>query len=214
MQERAEATRRFLVEAAAQLFEERGYAGTSISDISARSGRTSGAIYFHFTNKEKLALAVVEATLATWPALIARVRASQAPALEKLVSLSFTVARAFRDDVVVRAGSRLWMERKAIAAPVPGPFTAWIETVTQLLRDAEAEDELAAGVVPETAALAVVYAFFGLHTVSDALDGRARIEERLRELWEVLLMALRAAPDTPALLARAGAPAPAAGTPA
>ena len=43
-----------------------GYAGTSISDISARSGRTSGAIYFHFANKEKLALAVVEATFATW----------------------------------------------------------------------------------------------------------------------------------------------------
>lgn len=207
MQERAEATRRYLVEAAARLFEERGYAGTSISDISARSGRTSGAIYFHFTNKEKLALAVVEATLATWPALIARVRASPAPALEKLVSLSFTVARAFRDDVVVRAGSRLWMERKAIEAPVPTPFVAWIETVTQLMRDARAEGTLAAGVAPETAALAVVYAFFGLHTVSDALDGRSLIEERLRELWEILLIALEAAPDAPALLARAGAPA-------
>ncbi|WP_327287235.1 ScbR family autoregulator-binding transcription factor [Streptomyces sp. NBC_01198] len=210
MQERAEATRRYLVEAAAHLFEERGFAGTSISDISARSGRTSGAIYFHFTNKEKLALAVVEATLATWPALIARVRASSAPALDKLVSLSFTVARSFRDDVVVRAGSRLWMERKAIEAPVPTPFVAWIETVTELLRDARAEGELSSAVEPETAALAVVYAFFGLHTVSDALDGRARIEERLRELWEVLLLAIQAAPDAPALLARACGPAPAA----
>ncbi|MEE4544808.1 ScbR family autoregulator-binding transcription factor [Streptomyces sp. V4-01] len=208
MQERAEATRRYLVEAAAQLFEERGYAGTSISDISARSGRTSGAIYFHFTNKEKLALAVVEATFATWPGLIAQVKASSAPALEKLVGLSFAVARAFRDDVVVRAGSRLWMERKAIAAPVPGPFAAWIETVTALLREADARGELAAGVAPDTAALTVVYAFFGLHTVSDALDGRARIEERLRELWEVLLRALQAEPDAPALLARAHGAAP------
>lgn len=197
------------MEAAAGLFEERGYAGTSISDISARSGRTSGAIYFHFANKEKLALAVVEATFATWPGLIARVRATSVPALEKLVSLSFAVARAFRDDVVVRAGSRLWMERKAIEAPVPVPFGAWIATVTELLREAEARAELAAGVAPDTAALAVVYAFFGLHTVSDALDGRARIEERLRELWEVLLTALQADPDIPGLLARAHAAAPA-----
>jgi AcrR family transcriptional regulator len=205
VQERAEVTRRFLVEAAAQLFEERGYAGTSISDISARSGRTSGAIYFHFANKEKLALAVVEATFATWPELIGRVRAAKVPALHKLVSLSFAVARAFRDDVVVRAGSRLWMERKAIAAPVPGPFGAWIETVTGLLREAEAGGELAPGVAPEKAALAVVYAFFGLHTVSDALDGRALIEERLWDLWLLLLGMLQAEPDPAGLLALATA---------
>lgn len=208
MQERAEATRRYLVEAAAELFEERGYAGTSISDISARSGRTSGSIYFHFGNKEKLAVAVVEATFATWPGLIAQVRGSSAPALEKLVALSFAVARAFRDDVVVRAGSRLWMERKAIEAPVPTPFHAWIETVTLLLAEARAGGELAAGLAPETAALTVVYAFFGMHTVSDAMDGRALIEDRLRELWEVLLRALQPGPDADGLIARAHAAAP------
>lgn len=209
MQERAEATRRYLVEAAAGLFEERGYAGTSISDISARSGRTSGAIYFHFANKENLALAVIEATYGTWPALVAQVTASPAPALERLVTLSFAVARAFRDDVVVRAGSRLWMERKAIAAPVPGPFAAWVQTVTELLREARAGGELAAGVCPDTSALAVVYGFFGMHTVSDALDGRALIEDRLCELWSVLLAALQPAPGDRTLIARARAAAPA-----
>ena len=208
MQERAEATRRYLVESAAQLFEERGYAGTSISDISALSGRTSGAIYFHFASKEKLALAVVEATLGTWPELIAKSRAEDAGALDTLVSLSFSVARAFRDDVVVRAGSRLWMERKAIDAPVPGPFGAWIATVTDLLRRAADAGELAAGVAPDIAALTVVYAFFGLHTVSDATDGRAAIEDRLREMWQVLLPALQAAPDRAPLSPRAPAPAP------
>jgi AcrR family transcriptional regulator len=208
VQGRAEATRRFLVEAAAELFEERGYAGTSISDISTRSGRTSGAIYFHFANKERLALAVVEATLGTWPEMIARVRAAPGAALEKLVALSFGVARAFRDDVVVRAGSRLWMERKAIDAPVPGPFGAWTETVADLLREAEAEGELAGGVAPGAAALTVVYAFFGLHTVSEALDGRALIEERLRDMWLLLLRALQADPDPAALLARAVPAAP------
>ncbi|KPC60557.1 TetR family transcriptional regulator, partial [Streptomyces sp. NRRL WC-3753] len=48
LQERARATRRSLLEAAALLFAEQGYAGTSVNDISARSGRTSGAVYFHY----------------------------------------------------------------------------------------------------------------------------------------------------------------------
>jgi AcrR family transcriptional regulator len=205
VQVRAETTRRFLLEAAAQLFDERGYAATSISDISALSGRTSGAIYFHFANKEKLALAVVEAHFATWPALVGSVRSAPGPALEKLVGLSFTVARAFRDDVVVRAGSRLWMERKAIDEPLPTPFVGWIDTVTALLEEARAEGELADHVDPRTTALAIVYAFFGLHTVSDALDGRDHIEEQLRDLWLVLLAAVQRSPDAAGLLARARA---------
>ncbi|NEB66371.1 helix-turn-helix transcriptional regulator, partial [Streptomyces fulvissimus] len=69
MQERARATRRSLLEAAALLFAEQGYAGTSVNDISARSGRTSGAVYFHYASKEGLALAVVKDRFATWPGL-------------------------------------------------------------------------------------------------------------------------------------------------
>ncbi|MER6051241.1 ScbR family autoregulator-binding transcription factor [Streptomyces sp. NPDC001793] len=202
MQNRAKTTRRFLLEAAATLFDERGYAGTSISDISAHSGRTSGAIYFHFASKEKLALAIVEEHFATWPQLIGRYRQAGVPALEKLVGLSFEVARAFRDDIVVRAGARLWAERKAIETQLPTPFLGWIEAVTQLLEEAARNRELAVGVAPAATAHAVVCAFFGLHTVSDALEGRRNIEEHLGDLWLLLLRGLQAEPDPAALLDR------------
>ncbi|MFD5897773.1 ScbR family autoregulator-binding transcription factor [Streptomyces sp. NPDC060366] len=205
MQGRAKATRRSLLEAAAQLFEERGYAGTSISDISALSGRTSGAIYFHYACKENLALAVMEELFDTWPALIRRHREADIPALEKLVALSFSVARAFRDDVVVRGGSRLWAERKSVDASLPSPFEGWIETVVGLLEEAGREGVLTPSVIPRKAGNVVVYAFFGLHMVSDALDGREQIEERLHDLWLLLLPALQAHPAPTPLLDRAHA---------
>ena len=135
VQERAEQTRRSLLEAAASLFDERGYAGTSISDITARSGHTSGAIYFHYTSKERLALAVVQEHFATWPPLINRHTGLQVSALEQLVRLSFAVARAFRDDIVVRAGARLWTERSLIAAPFPPPFIGWIDAIGAMLEN-------------------------------------------------------------------------------
>lgn len=185
------------------MFEERGYAGTSISDISALSGRTSGAIYFHYAGKEKLALAVMEELFATWPALIRRHREADVPALEKLVALSFSVARAFRDDVVVRGGSRLWAERKSVDTSLPSPFETWIETVVGLLEEADHEGALAPSVIPRKAGNAVVYAFFGLHTVSEALDGREHIEDRLHDLWLLLLPALQAEPRPARLLQRA-----------
>ncbi|WP_254885442.1 ScbR family autoregulator-binding transcription factor [Streptomyces sp. NA02950] len=200
VQERAEQTRRSLLEAAASLFDERGYAGTSISDITHRSGHTSGAMYFHYTSKERLALAVVEEHFATWPALIEQHTAIDAPALEQLVRLSFAVARAFRDDIVVRAGARLWTERTLIEAPLPPPFVGWIDAVGKMLEQAQADGELAPHVDPQAAARTVVCAFFGLHTVSEALDGRRLVEDHLTDLWTLLLPSLQARPGATAEL--------------
>ncbi|MYS86235.1 ScbR family autoregulator-binding transcription factor [Embleya scabrispora] len=206
MQARAGTTRQSLLETAARLFHERGFAGTSISDIGNASGLTSGAIYFHFSNKDALARAVVEAHFATWPELIERQSPADAPALEGLVRLSFAVARAYRDDPVVRGGARLWGERYAIDAILPTPFVGWIATARALLDRAREKGELAKRVDPAAAARSIIHAFFGMHTVSDALSGRADIEDDLTDLWHLLLPALLADPElTEDTLARAAA---------
>ena len=191
MQDRGEATRELLLLSAARLFDERGYAGTSISDISRRSGLTSGAVYFHYSSKENLARAVVEEHFAAWPPLIDRLARSAAPALDKIIHLSFEVARAFRDDILVRAGSRLWTERKAIDAQLPVPFVGWIDTVSALLEQARGQGDVAPHVDSGIAASVLVCAFFGTHTVSDALDGRTRIEEHVANLWLLFLPGLQ-----------------------
>ena len=49
-----------LLEAAARLFDERGYHGTSIRDIARATGVTPGAIYSHHASKAALLLAVYE----------------------------------------------------------------------------------------------------------------------------------------------------------
>ena len=51
---KALATRRRLVELAADLFAEQGYMQTSIRDIARRGAVTTGAIYGHFRNKADL----------------------------------------------------------------------------------------------------------------------------------------------------------------
>jgi TetR/AcrR family acrAB operon transcriptional repressor len=52
--QRSQATRAALVELAADLFAEQGYAQTSVRDISRRGSLTTGAIYGHFRNKADL----------------------------------------------------------------------------------------------------------------------------------------------------------------
>ena len=52
--QRAEETRSSLIGAAAQLFEQRGYAATSLDDIAASARTTKGAVYHHFEDKRAL----------------------------------------------------------------------------------------------------------------------------------------------------------------
>jgi len=53
-----ESRRQLILEAAASLFRNKGYAGTSMRDIAAISGMLPGSLYFHFPSKEDIFLAV------------------------------------------------------------------------------------------------------------------------------------------------------------
>ena len=59
-------SRRKIIDAAAALMAERGFAGTSISAVSKKSGLPSGSIYWHFENKEALLGAVIEDGAQQW----------------------------------------------------------------------------------------------------------------------------------------------------
>ena len=55
-----EETRASLLATARKVFSERGYADTSMDDLTAQAGLTRGALYHHFGDKKGLLLAVVE----------------------------------------------------------------------------------------------------------------------------------------------------------
>jgi len=56
-----EATRQRLLDAAEQVFAEKGYHGAGVDDIIRASDSSKGGFYFHFPNKQAIFLALVEA---------------------------------------------------------------------------------------------------------------------------------------------------------
>ena len=57
---RSARTRGALLQAARELFAEKGFAATGREEIAERAGVTRGALYHHFASKTELAAAVVE----------------------------------------------------------------------------------------------------------------------------------------------------------
>jgi AcrR family transcriptional regulator len=54
---KAEKTRQYIVEKTAPIFNTKGFAGTSLSDMTESTGLTKGSIYGNFANKDEVALA-------------------------------------------------------------------------------------------------------------------------------------------------------------
>ena len=59
-QQRREASYLALVDAAMHQFADHGFAATRVEDIARAAGHTSGAFYFHFTNKLDCFWAVID----------------------------------------------------------------------------------------------------------------------------------------------------------
>ena len=93
MAERAEETREALIEAARELFGERGFAAVGTEEIARAARLTRGALYHHFKDKEDLFRAVYEA--------VERDLVNQ---------LAVTAASANGPIEALRAGSRAFLD--------------------------------------------------------------------------------------------------------
>ena len=57
--EEAEKTRQAVIDAALDVFSEKGYAKATFDEIAARAGFTKGAVYWYFRNKADLVVALI-----------------------------------------------------------------------------------------------------------------------------------------------------------
>ena len=57
---KAARTKQFIIEKTAPIFNTKGYAGTSIHDLTLATGLTKGSIYGNFDNKDEVALAAFD----------------------------------------------------------------------------------------------------------------------------------------------------------
>lgn len=53
---KAERTKKFIIEQVAHVFNKKGYAATSLKDLTETTGLTKGAIYGNFKNKDEVAI--------------------------------------------------------------------------------------------------------------------------------------------------------------
>lgn len=85
---KAEKTKAYIIERAAPLFNKKGYAGTSLSDIMEATALTKGSVYGNFENKDELAAAAYHYNFYSLRKRIAQEVRRHEKATEKLLGIT------------------------------------------------------------------------------------------------------------------------------
>jgi TetR/AcrR family transcriptional regulator, transcriptional repressor for nem operon len=138
---KGERTRQFIIERTAPLFNSKGFDGTTLSDLTAATGLTKGAIYGNFSDKEEIAAEAFAYTLDKMRSAIRLKLNAAGSYAEKLYSLfDFYAAYVFNPPVqggcplmnaAIEADDQSSKKRKVVAKEI----NATVDTIASLIQD-------------------------------------------------------------------------------
>jgi TetR/AcrR family transcriptional repressor of nem operon len=157
---KAEKTRQFIVEKTAPIFNKKGYAGTSLSDMTEATGLTKGSIYGNFTNKDEVALAVFDHNWRKVSSLISQEIDKKATGKEKLlVYADYDKLLDFPSNggcpvlntAVEADDTHPGLKKKALDA-----FVIWKNKIVTIVEEGVRKGEFSKTVNPEQIALTMI----------------------------------------------------------
>lgn len=101
---KAQATKEHIIQLAAGVFNQQGYAGTSIADIMQATGLKKGGIYNHFKSKDELALAAFNFSVSLVQSYYQEAVRGQRHAIERLRTMVETFCSLMANSATVKGG--------------------------------------------------------------------------------------------------------------
>ncbi|MCG8922715.1 ScbR family autoregulator-binding transcription factor [Lentzea sp. DG1S-22] len=181
--ERATHTRTRLLQAAAEVFDREGFAGSSLTAVCARADVSKGALYCHFRSKEALGVAIIEEQSLLWHRLRDEVLEVEASPVQALITMSFEFVRRLETDLTVRVSAKLLREAVFFDVVAAAQVIGWVTVVRDLLTLARDRGELRPEVNLRHAAEQIVAELLGLQFVAQALSGGTDLRVRLGRVW-------------------------------
>jgi TetR/AcrR family transcriptional repressor of nem operon len=167
---KGEQTRKKIIAAAAPIFNQRGYEGSSLNDLMEATGLKKGGIYRHFSSKEELAAEAFDyAWDAAWNARLLHVD-EKANGIEKLRRL---IANFVNYKAPVAGGCPIL--NTAIDADDGNPvlrsrvgkaLRSWLGHLQAILEEAQQHGETRPGIDPKGVAMVIVAALEGALMIS------------------------------------------------
>ncbi|HUN54908.1 MAG TPA: TetR/AcrR family transcriptional regulator [Smithella sp.] len=189
---KSERTKNYIVEVASPIFNKKGYAGTSISDVLAGTGLTKGSIYGNFKNKDELAVAVLEYNLSRSAKLIYSSINSKANACDRLIKFAESFRKYY--DAIMNYGGCPVMNAAVdsddgnplIKKKVIKFIKLWKQSIEAIIKDGKKNNEFKSNSDAEGIAMLLVSIIEGSLMLSKATGEKKYIENAIDHIIELI----------------------------
>ena len=175
---KAERTRQLIVEKTAPIFNTKGYAGTSLADMTEATGLTKGSVYGNFANKEEVALAAFDYNWKQAQSAVRDQMAARSTSKEKLLALTGVFENLpacfpkggcpLLNTAIEADDTHPALRDKAMEA-----FRGWKANLVSVIKAGIASGEFRKDVGPEETAITLIALIEGAIMISRLTDNAA-----------------------------------------
>ena len=197
--EEAEETRQQLLSAALEVFANKGYEATRLSDIADAAGLTRGTIYWHFENKADLFRKLIADHIDPFVLLINKIFERKLPPLETLRQILLQVPAAIKNNKKIADSQKLSFLKMRMNSSIrpldevfQDKFQRVFERLCGLIRRGQGAGEI---VMRNVEVIATVIATYLMGTAAALLEAGTDIvdvEKNLEGLVELVVRGIRA----------------------
>jgi TetR/AcrR family transcriptional regulator, transcriptional repressor for nem operon len=189
---KAERTRLFIIEKTAPLFNRKGYAGTSMSDMTEATNLTKGSIYGNFEHKDEVALAAFDHNMALLIEQVRQLQADERSATGKLKAFIRVYREGSRSSVlsagcpIINMGSEADDTHPALKEKVNQALARWHKSISAIIHQGKAQGEFRDHVSASGFASLMIAMIEGGFTLTKISGDAAYLEQSLQQLEQAI----------------------------
>lgn len=182
---KAQATKARIIEQAALLFNQQGYAGSSMADLMHMTGLQKGGIYNHFDSKDELAIAAFNFSVARLQKQFIRALKGRHYAAERLLAM-LEVYEHLLDDPLTQGGCPILNTavesddtHPALKAQAQRAMDSWRTLIHRIVNKGIARGEIPATTEADTVAIMLISTVEGAIMLSKLYDDVSYLKKAL-----------------------------------
>ncbi|MEK3718444.1 TetR/AcrR family transcriptional regulator [Paenibacillus sp. FSL R7-0333] len=192
-------TRTRVMDAAIKVFARHGYSGATLDQVALEAGQTKSVVYWHFTNKDDLYLAVCERNLKQQTVALPKQIREIVQSKDRVQALAAWLQRHIEESILLPRRSLLFFDVYTLSREpetrekISGLFEMFNETIIQLFQNLQEQGIIRKDMQAQSLAVYVQTVLSGL-VLPLLMEPRDRgIEEIARDtaqlLWSSLTIA-------------------------
>ena len=192
MMSKAQQTKARIIEQAAEVFNQKGYAGSSIADIMQATGLKKGGIYNHFNSKDELAVAAFDYAVSLMSQKVWSAVKTKRNAIERLQALVSSYL-AYVETPPIVGGCPILntaieaddtdspLRDRAIAA-----INNWRNLIVRIINKGIKKGEIPATIEPDTVATIIICNIEGAIMMSQLEKNPVHLERAIAHLQKYI----------------------------